>query len=212
MCIPTTPPAGSSRRIWRRGLPVLMLSTVRRRRWPGPHRSRRCRRSSRRPRTPSSTPVWIWRRCAISSRTGKHCARCTPRSNLASPPRPVGCTPTKSRAGSCRTCANRPSDWGWGTGSKTSKAPTPTPITCWARLIKVTPSSKVVGDLALTLVGRGISATEFAEDPDRYDIPDSVIGFLRGELGDPAGGWPEPLRTRALEGRAEPKPVVAALG
>ncbi|OZG26157.1 pyruvate carboxylase [Williamsia sp. 1138] len=76
------------------------------------------------------------------------------------------------------------------------------------RLIKVTPSSKVVGDLALTLVGRGVSADEFATDPTAYDIPDSVIGFLRGELGDPAGGWPEPLRTRALEGRAEPKPVV----
>ena len=70
------------------------------------------------------------------------------------------------------------------------------------RLIKVTPSSKVVGDLALALVGRGITAAEFAADPSSYDIPDSVIGFLRGELGDPAGGWPEPLRTIALEGRA----------
>ena len=68
------------------------------------------------------------------------------------------------------------------------------------RLIKVTPSSKVVGDLALALVGRGITASEFAADPSSYDIPDSVIGFLRGELGDPAGGWPEPLRTIALEG------------
>ena len=70
------------------------------------------------------------------------------------------------------------------------------------RLIKVTPSSKVVGDLALALVGRGITAEEFAADPSSYDIPDSVIGFLRGELGEPAGGWPEPLRTLALEGRA----------
>jgi len=69
------------------------------------------------------------------------------------------------------------------------------------RLIKVTPSSKVVGDLALALVGAGVSADEFAADPSRVDIPDSVIGFLRGELGDPAGGWPEPLRTKALEGR-----------
>lgn len=69
------------------------------------------------------------------------------------------------------------------------------------RLIKVTPSSKVVGDLALALVGAGISADEFAADPGRYDIPDSVIGFLRGELGDPPGGWPEPLRTQALNGR-----------
>ncbi|MDG4664373.1 pyruvate carboxylase [Mycobacterium sp. 236(2023)] len=68
-------------------------------------------------------------------------------------------------------------------------------------LVKVTPSSKVVGDLALTLVGAGISADEFAADPGRVDIPASVIGFLRGELGDPAGGWAEPLRTKALEGR-----------
>jgi pyruvate carboxylase len=74
------------------------------------------------------------------------------------------------------------------------------------RLIKVTPSSKVVGDLALALVGAGITAEEFAADPARYDIPDSVVGFLRGELGDPAGGWPEPLRTLALDGRGPAKP------
>ena len=74
------------------------------------------------------------------------------------------------------------------------------------RLIKVTPSSKVVGDLALALVGAGVSADEFAADPGKYDIPDSVIGFLRGELGEPAGGWPEPLRTKALEGRGAAKP------
>ncbi|WP_197420135.1 pyruvate carboxylase [Mycobacterium sp. NAZ190054] len=74
------------------------------------------------------------------------------------------------------------------------------------RLVKVTPSSKVVGDLALALVGAGVSADEFAEDPERFDIPDSVIGFLRGELGDPPGGWPEPLRSKALAGRAPAKP------
>ncbi len=74
------------------------------------------------------------------------------------------------------------------------------------RLVKVTPSSKVVGDLALALVGAGVSADDFAADPARYDIPDSVIGFLRGELGDPPGGWPEPLRTKALQGREPAKP------
>ncbi|MEB4209796.1 pyruvate carboxylase [Mycobacterium sp. 94-17] len=73
-------------------------------------------------------------------------------------------------------------------------------------LVKVTPSSKVVGDLALALVGAGITAQDFADDPSRYDIPDSVIGFLRGELGDPPGGWPEPLRTKALHGRGPAKP------
>ena len=75
------------------------------------------------------------------------------------------------------------------------------------RLIKVTPSSKVVGDLALALVGAGVSADEFASDPGRFDIPESVLGFLRGELGDPAGGWPEPLRTKALAGRGPARPV-----
>jgi pyruvate carboxylase len=74
------------------------------------------------------------------------------------------------------------------------------------RLVKVTPSSKVVGDLALSLVGAGVSADEFAADPARFDIPDSVIGFLRGELGDPPGGWPEPLRSKALAGRGPAKP------
>src|SRR5215212_145230 len=73
------------------------------------------------------------------------------------------------------------------------------------RLVKVTPSSKVVGDLALALLGAGITADEFAEDPTTFDIPDSVIGFLRGELGDPPGGWPEPLRTKALAGRPPAK-------
>jgi pyruvate carboxylase len=74
------------------------------------------------------------------------------------------------------------------------------------RLVKVTPSSKVVGDLALSLVGAGVTADEFAADPARFDIPDSVIEFLRGELGDPPGGWPEPLRTKALAGRPPAKP------
>ncbi|GAA4693674.1 pyruvate carboxylase [Pseudonocardia yuanmonensis] len=70
------------------------------------------------------------------------------------------------------------------------------------RLVKVTPSSKVVGDLALHLVGAGVTAEDFESDPGKFDVPDSVIGFLRGELGDPPGGWPEPFRTRALEGRS----------
>ncbi|KMV14844.1 pyruvate carboxylase [Mycolicibacterium conceptionense] len=73
------------------------------------------------------------------------------------------------------------------------------------RLVKVTPSSKVVGDLALALVGAQMPVGVFVEDPSKLDIPDSVIAFLRGELGTPPGGWPEPLRSRALEGRADPR-------
>lgn len=90
------------------------------------------------------------------------------------------------------------------------------------RLVKVTPTSKVVGDLALSLVGADASAQQFAADPGRFDIPDSVIGFLHGELGDPPGEWPEPLRSNALRGRrpanveqeltAEQETVLASAG
>ncbi|MGH3719140.1 MAG: pyruvate carboxylase [Pseudonocardiaceae bacterium] len=76
------------------------------------------------------------------------------------------------------------------------------------RLVKVTPSSKVVGDLALHLVGAGVEPKEFEADPARFDIPDSVIGFLHGELGVPPGGWPEPLRSKALVGRGGPRRMV----
>jgi pyruvate carboxylase len=70
------------------------------------------------------------------------------------------------------------------------------------RIVKVTPSSKVVGDLALYLCGIDADPDAFEKDPAAYDIPDSVIGFLEGELGTPPGGWPEPFRTKALAGRA----------
>ena len=74
-------------------------------------------------------------------------------------------------------------------------------------VVKVTPSSKVVGDLALHLVAVGADPKEFEEKPGKFDIPDSVIGFLNGELGDPPGGWPEPFRKKALEGRKWKEPV-----
>lgn len=72
------------------------------------------------------------------------------------------------------------------------------------RPTKVTPSSKVVGDLALHLVAVNADPKEFAENPQNFDIPDSVIGFMAGELGDLPGGWPEPFRTKVLQGK-QPK-------
>jgi pyruvate carboxylase len=69
------------------------------------------------------------------------------------------------------------------------------------RIIKVTPTSKVVGDLALQLAAGGLDIDALADEPDKVDLPDSVIGFLHGELGEPVGGFPEPFRTAALRGR-----------
>jgi pyruvate carboxylase len=66
---------------------------------------------------------------------------------------------------------------------------------------KVTPSSKVVGDLALSLAAANADPDDFEQNPERYDIPDSVVGFMAGELGELPGGWPEPFRTKVLAGR-----------
>ncbi|GAA4761847.1 pyruvate carboxylase [Microbacterium gilvum] len=69
------------------------------------------------------------------------------------------------------------------------------------RVPKVTPSSKVVGDLALHLAAVKADPADFAANPHTYDVPDSVVGFMAGELGDLPGGWPEPFRTKVLAGR-----------
>ena len=65
-------------------------------------------------------------------------------------------------------------------------------------LIKVTPTSKVVGDLALFLLSSGKTPEAIVADPLAADLPGSVLGFLEGDLGEPPFGWPEPLRSRAV--------------
>ena len=69
------------------------------------------------------------------------------------------------------------------------------------RIPKVTPSSKVVGDLALHLAAVDADPADFEANPQNYDVPDSVVGFLAGELGEIPGGWPEPFRSKVLAGR-----------
>ena len=61
-------------------------------------------------------------------------------------------------------------------------------------IVKVTPSSKVVGDLALFLFSRGIKPADVVNlEPGSTPFPESVIDMLMGGLGWPEGGWPEPL-------------------
>ena len=120
--------------------------------------------------------------------------------------RPGGSTSTRSPAGSCPTCASRPSRSGLGGRFEQVEDLYAAADAMLGHLVKVTPSSKVVGDLALHLVGAGVDPADFEADPGRFDIPDSVIGFLSGELGDPPGGWPEPFRSKALAGRPSARP------
>ncbi len=68
-------------------------------------------------------------------------------------------------------------------------------------LIKVTPSSKMVGDMALMMVAAGLTR-EDVEDPDRdIAFPESVVSFFSGDLGQPPNGFPEALQKKVLKGK-----------
>ncbi|XP_064258314.1 LOW QUALITY PROTEIN: pyruvate carboxylase, mitochondrial [Passer domesticus] len=66
-------------------------------------------------------------------------------------------------------------------------------------LIKVTPTSKVVGDLAQFMVQNGLSREEAEARADELSFPLSVVEFLQGHIGVPPGGFPEPFRSRVLK-------------
>ena len=63
-------------------------------------------------------------------------------------------------------------------------------------LFKVTPSSKVVGDLAQFMVQNKLTPELVQEKASELSFPNSVVEFFQGALGEPPGGYPEPLRTK----------------
>ena len=69
-------------------------------------------------------------------------------------------------------------------------------------IVKVTPSSKVVGDMALFMTANGLNAEDVLDEKQNHSFPASVVGFFRGELGVPYGGFPEKLKQIVL--RNEP--------
>uniref|UniRef100_A0A671S9V5 Pyruvate carboxylase n=1 Tax=Sinocyclocheilus anshuiensis TaxID=1608454 RepID=A0A671S9V5_9TELE len=75
-------------------------------------------------------------------------------------------------------------------------------------LIKVTPSSKIVGDLAQFMVQNALTRAEVEERADELSFPLSVVEFLQGHIGIPHGGFPEPFRSKVLKSlpRVEGRP------
>jgi len=69
-------------------------------------------------------------------------------------------------------------------------------------IVKVTPSSKVVGDMAIFLVGHGMTMADFERLPEDHSLtlPNSVVEMFQGTLGVPDGGWPKALAKRVLKG------------
>ncbi|MGB0681626.1 MAG: pyruvate carboxylase [Magnetovibrionaceae bacterium] len=73
--------------------------------------------------------------------------------------------------------------------------------TLFGDIVKVTPTSKVVGDMALMMVSAGLTAEDVL-DPDRdIAFPESVVQLLRGDLGQPPGGWPADVQAKVLKGQ-----------
>jgi pyruvate carboxylase len=68
-------------------------------------------------------------------------------------------------------------------------------------IIKVTPTSKVVGDMALFMVANNLTPADVLDGPRDLAFPESVVEFFEGKLGQPPGGFPEKLQKRVLRGR-----------
>ncbi|MGR3482735.1 pyruvate carboxylase [Salipiger marinus] len=69
-------------------------------------------------------------------------------------------------------------------------------------IVKVTTSSKVVGDMALMMVSQGLSRAQVEDPKTEVSFPDSVIDMMRGNLGQPPGGFPEGILKKVLKGEA----------
>lgn len=66
---------------------------------------------------------------------------------------------------------------------------------------QVTPSSKVVGDFAQWMTSNSFSKQDVIDRADQLDFPSSVVEFFQGYLGQPVGGFPEPLRSKIIRNK-----------
>ena len=67
-------------------------------------------------------------------------------------------------------------------------------------IVKVTPSSKVVGDFAMFMTSNGLSKEDIIEKGNTLSFPESVINFFKGDLGQPKGGFPSKMQEIVLKG------------
>jgi pyruvate carboxylase len=67
-------------------------------------------------------------------------------------------------------------------------------------IVKVTPSSKVVGDMAIFMTANNLTADDIVARGESLSFPESVKGFFKGELGQPVGGFPEQMQQTVLKG------------
>ena len=67
-------------------------------------------------------------------------------------------------------------------------------------IVKVTPSSKIVGDMALYMIANDLSKEDVLDPKKEISFPASVIEFFKGDIGIPHGGFPKELQKKVLGG------------
>ncbi len=72
--------------------------------------------------------------------------------------------------------------------------------TLFGDLVKVTPTSKVVGDMAIMMVSQNVTIDQVADPSVDLAFPDSVVDMMRGALGQPHGGFPPEIQAKVLKG------------
>ena len=76
-------------------------------------------------------------------------------------------------------------------------------------IVKVTPTSKVVGDMALLMMTSGLNRKQVLDPETEVAFPESVVQLFRGDLGQPYGGFPQALQRKILKGK---KPLTQRAG
>jgi pyruvate carboxylase len=79
----------------------------------------------------------------------------------------------------------------------------------FGNIVKVTPSSKVVGDMAIMMVSSGLTREQVLDPGFEVAFPESVVQMMRGDLGRPDGGWPEGIQKKVLK---DQKPLATRPG
>jgi pyruvate carboxylase len=200
-CTPTTRPAVSSPRCSPRCTPGSTPWTAQPRRSPAAPASPTSVRWSPPPTTPSGPPVWTSPRCPRWSRSGRRCATSTRRSRPACAP-PPDRLPARDPGGQLTNLRQQAISLGLGDRWPQVQELYAVANDLLGKPIKVTPTSKVVGDLALFLAGSDVDVEALRKDPRGYDLPDSVLGYLGGELGTPPPASP----SRSQPRRRRPRP------
>ncbi len=116
---------------------------------------------------------------------------------------PRRCTCTACPAGSTRTCVSRRArSASMRRAGRKWRAAYADVNAMFGDIIKVTPTSKVVGDLALLMVSSGLTREKVLDPQVEVAFPESVVQFFRGDLGQPYGGFPAALQKKVLKGAA----------